>query len=100
MPQFFLCHSIPTQRTADQSVLRAGVASVGRGDAWGAAAVSHAADFMRAHGRPNVTVFQYRQIQVALRLFAQNAIAADNPANEHFFLHDVATKELCLAKQV
>jgi hypothetical protein len=55
---------------------------------------------MRAHGRPNVTVFQYRQIQVALRLFAQNAIAADNPANEHFFLHDVATKELCLAKQV
>jgi hypothetical protein len=37
---------------------------------------------------------RYRQIQVALRLFAQNAIAADNPANDDFWLHDAATKEV------
>ncbi len=73
--------------------------SVGRGDAWGAAAVTRAADYMHAHGHDNVTVFEYRQIQVALRLFAQCAIAADNPANDDFWLHDVATKELCVAMQ-
>lgn len=74
-----------------------GVASVGRGDAWGAAAVSHAADYMHSHGHGNVTVFQYRQIQVALRLYAQNAIAADDPAKDHFWLHD--DEGICLASQ-
>ncbi len=74
--------------------------SVGRGDAWGAAAVAHAADYMHSHGRGhNVTLFQYRQIQVALRLFAECALAADNPANAEFWLHDSVTKELCLATQ-
>ena len=77
-----------------------GIAGVGRGDSWGAAAVSHAADYMRSHGHGNVTVVQYRQVQVALRLFAQNAvIAADNPENDDFWLHDVTTKKICLANQ-
>ena len=77
-----------------------GVQSVGRGDGWGAAAFARAADYMQAHGRgSNVTIFQYRQIQVALRLFAQCAIAVGDPANEEFWLHDEITKELCLAKQ-
>jgi len=76
-----------------------GTASVGRGDAWGAAAVSRAADFMHSHGADNVTVFQYRQIQVALRLFAQNAIAADDTHNDGFWLHDVDSGDLCVARQ-
>ena len=78
---------------------RDGAQSVGRGDAWGSAAVSHAADYMNSHGRGNVTVFQYRQVQVALRLFAQCALAADNPASENFWLHDPETKVKCLAAQ-
>ena len=76
-----------------------GAASVGRGDAWGAAAVAHTADYMHSHNASNVTVFEYRQIQVALRLFAQTAIAADDPAFDDFWLHDVDSGKLCLAAQ-
>lgn len=72
-----------------------GVASVGRGDSWGSTAVTHAADYMRSHGHNNVTLFQYREIQIAIRLYAQNAIAADNPANDPFWLHN--DSGICLA---
>ena len=72
-----------------------GAASVGRGDSWGASAVSHAADYMRSHGHNNVTVFQYREIQIAIRLYAQNAIAADNPVNDLFWLRN--DSGICLA---
>ena len=77
-----------------------GLKGIGRGDAWGAAAVTRAVDYMRSHGRGKaVTVFQYRQIQVALRLYAQCALAADDPGNEAFWLHDFDTHTRCSAGQ-
>jgi hypothetical protein len=73
--------------------------SVGRGDANGAAAVTHARDYLAAVNNTETTVFQYRQIQVALRLFAQPAIAAVDPALDGFWLHDAATHAVCVAHQ-
>jgi len=76
-----------------------GAAALGRGESFGGSAVEHAVDYMQSHGHGNVTIFQYRQVQVALSLFAENLIAASNPANEHFWLHDTKTKEICTGKQ-
>lgn len=79
----------------------AGGGTVGRGEAYLAAASTHARDYMAAlpAGTPLPMLFVYRQIQVALRLFAQNALAADSPADDGFFLHDPASGDLCLASQ-
>jgi hypothetical protein len=76
-----------------------GAAALGRGESFGGSAVEHAVDYMQSHGHGNVTIFQYRQVQVALSLFAENLIAASNPANEHFWLHDTKTKDICTGKQ-
>ena len=42
----------------------------------------------------------YRQIQVALRLFAQTALAAVDPSKADFWLADPASGAVCLAGQV
>jgi hypothetical protein len=73
---------------------------VGRGEAWQTAATTHLRDALEESGNPNGTViFQYRQVQVALRLFAACALAAADPANDAFWLHDVKTGALCTAGQ-
>ena len=78
----------------------AGGGAVGRGEALLAAAATNARDYFARQpaGAARPVLFVYRQIQVALRLFAQSALAADDPANDAFFLHDAAGK-LCTAAQ-
>lgn len=78
----------------------AGGGAVGRGEALLAAAATHARDFFDAlpAGSARPVLFVYRQIQVALRLFALSALAADSPADDDFFLHDAAGA-LCTASQ-
>ena len=71
-------------------------AAVGWGEAFGSAAVVHARDYMDSHNNSNGTVlFQYRQIQVALRLYSQSAIAAADPRNSGFWLKDSTTGRVC-----
>ena len=69
---------------------------VGRGEALLAAAATHARDYFDTlpAGAPAPALFIYRQVQVALGLFAQTALASD----ESFFLHD-ASGRLCTAAQ-
>ena len=73
--------------------------AIGQGDALQAAAATHLADYLDDVGNNATLIFEYRQVQVALRLFAQSAIAADNPANDNFWLHDASSGALCLAGQ-
>ena len=73
--------------------------SNGRGDAYGAAAVTHVRDYLERVGNNHTVVFQYRQIQVALSLFAQCWLAASNPQYSGFWLKDNKTSALCLAPQ-
>jgi hypothetical protein len=73
--------------------------SNGRGDAYGAAAVSHARDYLDQIGNNHTVVFQYRQVQVALSLFAQTWLAATDPQYAGFWLKDNATGDVCLAPQ-
>lgn len=71
----------------------------GQGEELLAQAGTHLKDYLNSVGNPNNTVvFVYRQIQVALRLFAQSALAADNPANNDFWLQD-AKGTVCVAGQ-
>jgi hypothetical protein len=76
-----------------------GGGTVGTGEMLQAAAATHLADFLDAAGNNSTQIFEYRQIQVALRLFAASALAADSPDRDEFWLHDAATWELCLAAQ-
>ena len=80
----------------------AGGGAVGRGEAYLAAAATHARDYMDAlpAGAPRPMLFVYRQIQVALRLFAQSALAAGDPASAAagVFLRNAAG-ETCVAPQ-
>ena len=79
-------------------------AAVGRGDAFGSSAVAHSRAFMDSHNNSvggassnrndGTVLFQYRQIQIALRLHAQAAIAVANPINDGFWLRD-PTGRLC-----
>lgn len=70
--------------------------AVGLGEAWQTAATTHLADHLRSVGNPNGTVvFQYRQTQIALRLFAQAALAEADPAKGGFWLRDAASGATC-----
>ena len=75
-----------------------GGGAVATGEALQSAAATHAADYFDATGNTRTALFEYRQIQVALRLFAACAVAADDPARDAFWLHDASGK-LCLASQ-
>jgi hypothetical protein len=63
--------------------------AVGRGEAYGSSAVAHARDYMEAHNETTV-LFQYRQIQEALSLYSQSAVAVANPSNDGFWLKNSA----------
>jgi hypothetical protein len=77
-----------------------GGGSVGLGEMWQGEATENLQTYLSTFNNTNRTmVFQYRQIQVALRLFAQCALAADDPANAGFFLADPKTGATCLASQ-
>ena len=71
----------------------------GVGEELQAAAATHLSDYLDAVGNNSTAIFEYRQIQVALRLFAQCAMAADDATKDAFWLHDAKTGELCLAGQ-
>ena len=76
-----------------------GGGTVGVGEELQAQAITHLADGLAKLGNNVTQIFSYRQIQVALRLFAQTALAADNTANDAFWLHDTKSGDLCLASQ-
>lgn len=73
----------------------------GMGEEWQTEATTHLQDYLGSVGNPNGTVvFQYRQIQVALRLFAQCALAASDPAYDGFWLKDPKNDDtICTAQQ-
>ena len=73
--------------------------AVGRGDAAGSSAVTHARDYMDTVGNDATVLFQYRQIQVALRLFSQDALAAASPSNDGFWISNSTTGQVCTAHQ-
>jgi hypothetical protein len=74
-----------------------GAGGIGEGEAWQAEATTHLRDYLDENGWGNVTnIFQYRQVQCALRLFAQCAFAADDPSLDGFWLHDAATGDVCV----
>lgn len=66
--------------------------NLGDGDAYLSSAATHLADFLDAQpgqaGASRTLVGIYRQIQVALRLFAAPRAAADNPAMSSFWMRD------------
>jgi hypothetical protein len=64
-----------------------------------ASAATHLLDYLEEVGNNSTQIFEYRQIQVALRLFSMCALAADDPTKDDFWLHDPSTGELCLAGQ-
>lgn len=76
-----------------------GTGVIGRGEANGAAAVTHARDYLARVGNNHTVVFQYRQIQVALSLFAQARLASTNPQMSGFWLKNKTTGAVCLAYQ-
>lgn len=76
-----------------------GGGTIGTGEMLQAAAATHLLDYLQEVGNNSTQIFEYRQIQVALRLFSMCALAADDPTNENFWLHDTVTGELCLAGQ-
>jgi hypothetical protein len=73
--------------------------NLGRGEVHLVAAATHLSDYLTATGANRTLTFVYRQLQVALRLFATNELAADDPANDAFWLHDPASGALCQAGQ-
>lgn len=73
--------------------------NLGRGEVHLVAAATHLNDYLQQQGVNSTLVFVYRQIQVALRLFATAQTAADNKDNDDFWLHDPASGRLCLAGQ-
>lgn len=76
----------------------AGGGTPGTGEMLQAAAATHLADYLDALNNTETQIFEYRQIQVALRLFAACALAADDPAKAPFFLRD-GSGAVCLAEQ-
>jgi hypothetical protein len=78
-----------------------GGGEVGLGEMWQAEATLNLRTYLDSIGNPNQTVpFSYRQIQVALRLFAQCAIAVDDPAYNGLWIKDPADgTTVCLADQ-
>ena len=66
--------------------------NLGDGDAYLASAATHLSDFLDAQpgqsGANRTLVGVYRQIQVALRLFAAPRAAADSPADAAFWMRD------------
>ena len=75
-----------------------GGGSVGVGEELQAQAAAHAVDYFDQVGNNSTMIFEYRQIQVALRLFAMCALAADNPQNNGFWMTD-AQGSICTAGQ-
>lgn len=75
--------------------------SVGRGEEWQSAATTNVRAYLNEVNNPNNTViFQYRQVQVALRLFAQCALAANDPSYDPIWLHDpTSPSSICTAGQ-
>lgn len=92
-------HPLPTLTLNRWQTGHPGGGSVGVGEELQAQASTHVRDYFAAIGHTGTQVFEYRQIQVALRLFAQCAIAAADPANDAFWLHDPHTGALCEASQ-
>ena len=77
-------------------------ANLGRGEVFLAEAATHLADYVAAHpsaGTPPPLVFVYRQVQVALRLFAAPLAAADNAANDGLWVRGAAGGGRCEAAQ-
>eukprot|EP00040_Diaphanoeca_grandis_P023212 m.125889 g.125889 ORF g.125889 m.125889 type:complete len:421 (+) comp29163_c0_seq1:61-1323(+) len=75
-----------------------GSLDVGRGDAWSGSAVTNARNYMDSIGNSKTMLFQYRQFQVALGLFAQPRIAAVDPTNKEFWLQS-PNGTICTAQQ-
>jgi hypothetical protein len=74
--------------------------NVGRGEVHLAAAATHLADYLAANNSSsNPLVFVYRQIQVALRLFATGVEASADPANADVWIKNPTTGENCVAGQ-
>ena len=73
--------------------------SVGRGEANGAAAITYIRDYLASVQNTHTTVFQYRQVQIALRLYAQSALAATDPNCADFWTKDNRTGRTCLMAQ-
>lgn len=81
-----------------------GGSKVGTGDAALAAASQRAVDYAAtappaASTGISAVPFVYRQLQVALRLFAQPALASFDPANAAFWATNATTGEVCTAQQ-
>lgn len=80
-------------------------ANLGDGDAFLASAATHLSDFLDAQpnqaGANRTLVTVYRQIQVALRLFAAPRAAADNTALAGFWMRDGGAPDgaVCVAAQ-
>ena len=79
--------------------------NLGDGDAYLSSAATHLSDFLDVQpgqaGRNRTLVAVYRQIQVALRLFAAPRAAADNAAMAGFWMRDGGAPDgaACLAAQ-
>jgi hypothetical protein len=79
--------------------------NLGRGEVHLSMAATHLTDYLsrttaNASSNSNSTlVFVYRQIQVALGLFATGLAAASDPANEAAWLHNPASGARCAANQ-
>jgi len=76
--------------------------SLGQGDAFLAAAAMHLSDYLDAAGQQGANrtlVGTYRQVQVALRLFAAPRAAADDPLYTSFWMRDAGSGAVCLAGQ-
>eukprot|EP01116_Phalansterium_solitarium_P013693 TRINITY_DN31098_c0_g1_i1.p1 TRINITY_DN31098_c0_g1~~TRINITY_DN31098_c0_g1_i1.p1 ORF type:complete len:426 (+),score=102.24 TRINITY_DN31098_c0_g1_i1:301-1578(+) len=77
-----------------------GPTAVGLGEVNLARAAMHARDYFDSVNNTHTLLFVYRQIQVALRLFEENALAADNPENDMFWYHDAANaSNVCTVPQ-
>ena len=78
--------------------------NLGDGDAYLSSAATHLADFLDARGLAGANrtlVAVYRQVQVALRLFAAPRAAADNAGFAAFWMRDGADPQgaICVAGQ-
>ena len=76
-------------------------ANLGDGDAYLSSAATHLSDFLGGAGAARTLVAVYRQVQVALRLFAAPRAAADNAAMSSFWMRDGgrADGDVCVVAQ-
>jgi hypothetical protein len=76
-------------------------ANLGDGDAYLSSAATHLSDFLGGAGAARTLVAVYRQVQVALRLFAAPRAAADNAAMAGFWMRDGgrADGDICIVAQ-